>query len=79
MKLIAWILCLAALDTAVASDEATFSIQDGDVYLQTPSEFGSFIVNGKNIGEYLGKVDDLVVQFATLKQENKDLQVSSFN
>jgi hypothetical protein len=76
MKMIAWALCLLVLaGAAVASDGATFSVQEGNLYLQTPSELGSLFVNGKNIVEYLDKVDDLVTRFTMVSQENKDLKV----
>jgi hypothetical protein len=71
-----WTLCLSVLaGAAMANIGATFSARDGDLHLQTPSESGSLFVNGKSIGEYLGKVDDLASLVATVMQENADLKV----
>jgi hypothetical protein len=73
----AWMMSLLVLSGAVtASIGATFSARDGDLYLQTPSESGSLLVNGKNISEYLSRVDELVALVAMVMQDNKDLKVT---
>jgi hypothetical protein len=81
MKMIAWSLCLAVLVaavTAAANDEATFFIQDGDVHLQTPSEFGSFFMNGMDVIDTLRKISVLENQVALVMQENKEIKVCDF-
>jgi hypothetical protein len=37
---------------------------------------GTVYVNGKDVIEYLGKIDDLVIQYPMLLQQIKDLKVN---
>jgi hypothetical protein len=71
MKL-GWLLCFIVLFAAVASEEPFLSANGDDFIMFAP---GTLYLNGKNVGEYLGKVDDLVALVATVMQENKDLKV----
>jgi hypothetical protein len=71
MKL-AWILCFVALVTAVASEDPNLSANGDDFIMVAP---GTLYLNGKSVGEYLGKVDALEGLVAMIMQENKDLKV----
>jgi hypothetical protein len=74
MKL-SWTLCLAALiASVVVSEDPNLSANGDDFIMVAP---GSLFLNGKNVGEYLDKVDDLVAQVARVMLENKDLKVSA--
>jgi hypothetical protein len=78
MEMLIWVLCLLVLAAAAEENAklgATLSARDGNLYLQTTSEFGSLFINGKNVVEYLGKVDDLVSLVAMVMQENKEIKV----
>jgi hypothetical protein len=62
--MIAWVLCLAVLVAAVASEDPNLSANGDDFIMFAP---GTLYLNGKNVGAYLEKIDELV-------QENKDLR-----
>jgi hypothetical protein len=57
---------------AVASEEPNLSTNGDDFIIFAP---GTVYVNGKDVVEYLGKVEDLATQFALLLQQIKDLKV----
>jgi hypothetical protein len=75
MKMLAWMLCLAVLVTAVTSEEPSLSANGDDFIMIAP---GTLYLNGKNVVEYLGKIDDLVSLVAIVMQENKEIKVRCF-